>query len=72
MRISNLFLLSILWATFREESYNHTVKTLIITDMSPKTTMEEKKSSYLLSAFNCPRMEFSPLHMVLNICKGKK
>lgn len=40
--------------------------------MSTKTTMEEKKSSYLLSAFNCPRIEFSPLHMVLNICKGKK
>lgn len=40
--------------------------------MSSKTTMEEKKSSYLRSAFNCPRMEFSPLHIVLDTHKGKK
>lgn len=31
--------------------------------------MEEKKSSYLRSTFNCPRMEFSPLHMVLKYVK---
>lgn len=31
--------------------------------------MEENKSSYLRSVFNCPRMEFSPLHMVLKVCK---
>ena len=72
VKISNLFLLSILWAIFCEEFYNHTVKTLIITNMSQETTMQEKKSSYSLSAFNCPRMEFSPLHMVLKTHKGKK
>ena len=40
--------------------------------MSQETAMKEKKSSYSLSAFNCPRMEFSPLHMVLKTRKGKK
>lgn len=72
MRTNNLSLLSILWAIFCKEFYNHDVKTLIITDMSPKMTMEGKKSNYLRSAFSCPMMEFSPLHMVLKICKGKK